>query len=190
MPLTCDPLTFDPAAVAHVFADGGVIRKNPSEIGGTWAFALVNAIGGRVAAASGHVAAAEVAPLPWVSNNLTECVALLLAFEQLPDGWAGPAYSDSLNAIKAHTRAGLGGCDLDPPEYLPGDLWRRMARCRNRLGAVTFTLLGGHPTRAELAAGVRKDGKPVSAHNVFCDREATAAGAAYLRSLDRQEATA
>lgn len=134
---------FDPAAVTAVYADGGVLNRNPSEVGGTWAFCLVNAIGGRVFGQAGHVAAEEVAPLPWVSNNLTEVVALLLALENLPDGWAGAAFSDSKNAIRAH----MAAADLDPrkPGYLPDELWGRMVAARQRLGAIRWTLLGGHP---------------------------------------------
>jgi hypothetical protein len=43
-----------------------------------------------------------------------------------------------------------------------------------RLGTVVPVLLDGHPTQAQLAAGVGKRGHPVSAHNVACDRACTA----------------
>lgn len=184
MPLTflAPAGAFDPAAVTAVYADGGVLNRNPSEVGGTWAFCLVNAIGGRLFGQAGHIAAAEVAPLPWVSNNLTEVVALLLALENLPDGWAGAAFSDSKNAIRAH----MAAADLDPrkPGYLPDELWGRMVAARQRLGAIRWTLLGGHPTKHELAAGYRaRDNKPVSPHNVWADSACQAAGATYLASL-------
>ena len=185
MPLTHTPPpgAFNQTFVTDVFADGGIIDRNPSAVGGTWAFRLVD-FGGRPAyEASGHVAAAEVTPLgpEWVSNNFTEVLALLLAFEQLPDGWTGSAYSDSKNAISAHSRAAWN--PPVKPDYLPDAIWGRMVAARERLGPVKFTLLGGHPTEAELAAGCRRDGKPVSEHNVFCDKAATAAGRAYLASI-------
>jgi ribonuclease HI len=178
MPLSLDERpAVDWPRVRAVYSDGGVVGGNPSRVGGTWAFVYATepAGGGRLFAASGHVAAAEVAPLPWVSNNLTEVVALVIALEQLPAGWAGPVYSDSLNAIRAV------GSYRDRPEYLPPAVWDRVPAARERLGILEFVLLGGHPTRAELAAGVRRDGKPVSVHNVHCDQLCTEAKRAFVR---------
>lgn len=156
-------------SVAAVYADGGVVQVNPSPHGGTWAFCYVSQIGGRVFGQAGHVTPDEV-ELPWVSNNLTEVLALLLAFEGLPKGWTGPAYSDSLNAIRAVQHAGKVTNHVDRrPTWLPDPIWRRLYCVVRQLGPIEWTLLGGHPNRKELAAGVRKDGKPVSGHNVWCD---------------------
>lgn len=116
-----------------------------------------------------------------VSNNFTEALALLLAFECLPDGWTGRVHSDSKVAIRAHMRAAEP--DMPRPDWLPRPIWDRMVAARERLAPMTFHLLGGHPSAAELAAGQRPDGKPVSEHNVFCDKAATAAGRAYLASI-------
>ncbi len=107
-----------------------------------------------------------------MGNNLAEVVALVHALEPLPAGWAGRVRTDSLNAILAWARPEF------PPKYVPADWWDRLLAARDRLGPLSWELLGGHPVRSELAAGVRRDGKPVSRWNVACDAAATHAGAA------------
>lgn len=149
--------------VEHAFADGGVVSRNPSPAGGSWAVVLV-AGGKEVFRASGGVTPVSVG-LPAVSNNLTETLALLIALECLPDGWAGRAHSDSLNALRC-----FNDPDKGKPAHLPAWLWDRRCAVLKRLGEPAYVLLGGHPNREELAAGVRKDGKPVSEWNVLCDQ--------------------
>lgn len=153
-----------PSPVTDVYADGGCVLDNPSPHGGTWAWCHV-AGGGRVAEASGAVTPEEVGT-ETVSNNATEFLALLLCLEALPNGWAGTASTDSgvtLLRFRDHTTTKMKG--------IP-DAWVvRLNAVRRRLGELNFVLLGGHPTRAELAAGVRKDGKPVSEHNVWADKQ-------------------
>ncbi|VTT98912.1 ---NA--- : : RNase_H [Gemmataceae bacterium] len=152
------------SAVVAVYADGGVVAVNPSPHGGTWAWCHVDADNQRVAHASGFVPP-EVVGLPTVSNNVTELIALVSALEALPDGWSGNVYTDSLNAlcrVRDHATQKFKAC--------PDHLKERVVKVRRRLGALTFTLLGGHPTRADLRAGHRPDGLPVSEHNVWCDK--------------------
>lgn len=158
----------------EVYADGGVARVNPSPFGGMWAWCHVrypatpggtpSPVSEVVRSASGVVRAGELMPGP-VSNNLTEFLALLLGLEALPDGWSGLVCSDSgvtLGRFERHHTAGMKG--------IPPALVGRLTAVRARLGGLTFRLLGGHPTRADLDRGRRKDGKPVSPHNVWCDR--------------------
>ncbi|MBA4187572.1 MAG: hypothetical protein C0467_06090 [Planctomycetaceae bacterium] len=150
--------------VIAVYADGGVVKVNPSPHGGTWAYCHVNAAGERVATGAGFVTPAQVG-LPTVTNNVTELLALLAALERLPDGWSGNVYSDSLNAIRrmeSPKTAKFKNC--------PDQFRERAIEVRARLGKLTFTLLGGHPNRKELAEGRRSDGMPVSQHNVWCDK--------------------
>jgi len=185
MPLTHTPPpgAFDPGAVVAIYGDGGVLGANPSPVGGVWAFCLVGADGRRLYEAAGHITSDEAKSLglQWTSNNFAEVMALLLAFEAMSGDATLRVFSDSRNAISAHQRAG----DPDPwkPPYLPQPIWGRMVAARDRLGPMKFTLLKGHPTKQDLARGQRPDGKPVSEHNVWCDKAATAAGRAYLASI-------
>lgn len=151
------------AQVESAFADGGCVLLNPSPHGGTWAWCHVNAAGERVREAGGHVTPAEIG-MGTVSNNQTEFLALLLCLEALPDGWGGKVFSDSGVTIGRFR-------DGDKTKGVPPVWVRRLASVRHRLGELEYVLLGGHPSKKELAAGVRKDGKPVSEFNVWCDRE-------------------
>ena len=145
-----------------VYADGGVIGRNPSEDGGTWATCHVDAAGQRVWTASGRIDFEDVGGL--VTNNQSEFYALLSGLEELPAGWSGKVCTDSLVTIRRFRDDGrLWGIPLP---------WRkRMALVLGRLGALEYVLLDGHPTKAQLAAGRGKRGSPVSIHNVWCDRE-------------------
>jgi hypothetical protein len=52
-----------------------------------------------------------------------------------------------------------------------------------RLGTLSYVLLDGHPTRAQLSAGVGKRGSPVSEHNVWCDEACTEVGRLLLERV-------
>lgn len=178
-------LPSDWSAVAQVYADGGVLLRNPSPDGGTFAAVWVNKIGGRVGFTTGSVTPADLGR-PWVSNNLTEVLALVAGLEPLPAGWAGEVFSDSLNAIRA-----VRDCETRPnPDWLPAGIWDRVRGVRRRLGALSFVLLGGHPSKEELAAGKRKDGKPVSVHNVHCDKLCGEVAAAMLTQKRKSDVRA
>lgn len=145
------------SCVVALYADGGVIGKNPSSIGGTWAWCGVDAEG-----RGGVVPAVEGRP---VTNNHTEQIAITLALEAMPDGWSGTVYSDSMIALG---RVFKGWATKN----LPRNISARSAAAVARMGAIEAVLLQGHPTKADLAAGIgKKRGYPVSVHNVWCDRE-------------------
>lgn len=151
--------------VAQVWVDGGVCQENPSPYGITWAAVYVNAAGEVLGEVSGHDTC-ERFGMATVENNFAETEAIACALEPLPDGWAGTIYGDNQNAIRRARRA------TDPeytswqgvPERVREALRRGMERCRP-----TFVLCSGHPTKAELAAGHSKEGRPVSVHNVRAD---------------------
>ena len=152
--------------VVSVYSDGGLIRSNPSTIGGTWSCCHVTADNERVWSKSGVIVADQADPLfAEVGNNQVEFRALLEGLEALPDGWLGTAYTDSLLTIRRFRdleRTGLVGIPID---------WRRRAAVvLGRLGRIEYVLLDGHPTKAQLAAGVGKRGNPVSEWNVWCDK--------------------
>lgn len=154
----------DFSTVQQVFTDGGLLSANPSRVGGTWAFCYVDREDRLVGGASGVVLLGETG-LSEVSNNTTELLAMLLALEQLPDGWEGDAFSDNETTRIRCTYAAT--CKMNG---VPGPWVPRFRNVVDRLGGVVFHLLGGHPTKADLIAGKRaKDGMPVSKWNVWCD---------------------
>lgn len=158
---------------AEVYADGGVVMVNPSPHGGTWAWCHV--AGERAVAEGSGAFPPSAYGMATVSNNLTEFAALLFCLEALPDGWAGRVFTDSgvtLMRFQAPDAVKMNG--------IPDDLVARLRAVRGRLGELAFVLLGGHPTRKELAAGRRKDGKPVSRWNVWCDHQCGRRGAESL----------
>lgn len=159
-----------------VYTDGGLIHANPSPIGGTWAACHVDADDQLVWSASGLILAEAGDPdLALVTNNQAEFRAMLAGLDALPDGWSGTVYADSAVTLARFSRpetAGLKGIPLD---------WRRrMALVLSRLGRLGFVLLDGHPSRAQLAAGVGKRGNPVSRWNVYVDRLCTETARGYL----------
>lgn len=150
-----------------LYADGGVINANPSPLGGTWAYCLVNGSGERVFERAG-VVTPVMAQLPAITNNLTELLALVRGLEELPYGWNGTVYSDSWVSLQ---RVFLAAKLNNVPDWLVIRLQR--VQKSGKLGNVRYTLLDGHPTRVQLAAGIGKRGNPVSIHNVWCDQACT-----------------
>lgn len=156
----------DLSTTTDLYADGGIIGRNPSISGGTWAFCAVNEKGGVIAGDSGYLTPDEIG-LPLVTNNLTECLAVLVALENMPEKWRGTLYSDSRNALVALA------CD-GRRDYLPQAIQDRFTAALDRLGIrgrdQSTKLLKGHPTKADIYRGKTISGRPVSAHNVWCDR--------------------
>ncbi len=164
--------------IVAVYCDGGVIKKNPSEIGGTWAWCGVNADGARVVEFGGVVPAPQGRK---ITNNHTEQIAICKALEWLPEGWSGTVYSDS--------QVALGRVFLNWATFnLPANIAQRCNAARLRLGKLQFRLLQGHPTKAELATGWgNKRDLPVSIHNVWCDAECGRQAKAYLEQLTNEQ---
>lgn len=157
---------------------GGLRYVNPSPFGGTWAYCHVDAANARTAEKAGLILPADVG-LPAISNNTSEFAALARCLRALPDGWSGKVYSDS--EVTLNRFFGDGGETGLPTGWLPA------ARANlKRLGALEPVLLGGHPNKAELEAGRRKDGRPVSRHNVWCDQACTAQARAYTNRFEVQ----
>ncbi len=148
--------------IVAVYADGGVILKNPSTIGGTWAFCAVDAEGNQVIEQGGVVLATATRP---ITNNQTEQMAIVKGLEAMPDGWSGTVYSDSMIALGRVFKGWRG-------KNLPSNVIERTTAAMARMGKVEYVLLQGHPTKADLERGIgAKRGFPVSKHNVWCDKE-------------------
>lgn len=161
----------------QLFCDGGVVGANPSLIGGTYAWRLV--VDDVPMAEGAHFISAADARVPAVTNNLTEMLALIKGLESLPADWRGTVLSDSQITLG---RAFLGWKWNNIP------LWahHRFQVVRARLvhfDAFDHVLLAGHPTRAQLAAGIGRHGYPVSVHNVWCDQACGKAGEDALEAM-------
>lgn len=149
-----------------LYCDGGVVAKNPSPFAGTWCWATVAPLAGVPDGEMQQSESGYVRPLSdglLVTNNQTEFVAVMMGLEALPSGWSGAVASDSGVTIGRFR-------DGNKTKGIPEEWAARAAMVVGRLGTLRWVLLGGHPTRKELDLGIRKDGKLVSRHNVFCDK--------------------
>lgn len=160
--------------IVKLYADGGVIRKNPSAIGGTWAWCGVTKDECRIIERGGFVPAPEGR---LITNNHTEFIAATLALEAMPKGWSGVLCSDSqitLGRLFEGWRIA----------NLPRNVYMRGISALRKLSDVKPLLLQGHPTKKDLARGIgAKRGYPVSEHNVWCDKECGRQAELYLRQL-------
>ncbi len=155
----------------ELYVDGGVVQVNPSPIGGTYAWLLVDD-GVRVKGCA-YFMSAETAKLPVVTNNQTEMMALIKGLSQLPNDWCGCIYSDSAITLG---RAFSGWKWKNVPEWIQNRFFAQRLRFIY-WDRITYVQLDGHPTKAQLASGIGKRGNPVSIHNVWCDEACGKAGA-------------
>jgi len=167
--------------IVSVYADGGVIGSNPSAIGGTYAYRLIEEdeeCNHYIDGAFVLTARENGGP---VTNNQTEMMAVLSALELVPDDWAGSLYSDSQVTLG---RVFMGWKWANVPQFMHAkykDLRARLTRFED----IKWFLLDGHPTKAQLQAGKGKRGGPVSEHNVWCDQACTEAGEKYLADYEQ-----
>lgn len=157
-----------------IYTDGGLIGPgNPSGIGGTWAFRLIE--GGEkeftvINQESGIILPQQV-HMAGIESNLSEFIAMLFALRSLPDGWEGDIYCDSKNTLYRFfgepqsdgSRKYFATNGILPT--LVEDMRHQVGRMKN----YNYTLLDGHPTRMQLNTGFGKRNHPVSRHNVWCD---------------------
>jgi ribonuclease HI len=149
----------------RAYCDGGILGRNPSKEGGTWALFLISKDDQTVLCkASGIVRPAELEMVD-IENNVTELIAAVEALERLPDGWRGVLFSDSQNTIRRLTgrNPSFGG--------VPAGLYIRASVQRKRFPNLRAVLLDGHPNADQLIAGIGKRGYPVSRWNYLCDQE-------------------
>lgn len=155
----------------EIYADGGVIGKNPSALGGVWAWCHV--VGGEKVRQDSGLVRPEMFQAVTVTNNLTEFLSLLYAVESLEDDWNElQICSDSsltLSRFQDPWHAGMAGIPQDLQRR--ACLWKGSTMVRELSARIGYTLLKGHPTKAELACGTAKDGRPVSHWNMWCDAE-------------------
>lgn len=178
----------------RLFADGGCLWDgngvgSRSTIGGTYSWVIVEEDDRIVCEKSGVIEASVLGysageQLPTVTNNVSELYSLAFGILNVEEGVDVHVYSDSQCALgrifRQHTLNGV------PP-------WLIRLTCNARdhimkLGRTPYTMLAGHPTKAELVLGrsierkgkdgkiYREGGLPVSKWNKVCDEEAKKAG--------------
>ena len=145
-----------------VYTDGGVIGRNPSEVGGTWAYAVVGADDKCITNDSGIVTPAEF-QIEAISNNFTELYAVVIALTRHQDA-VGTLCTDSYV-----TQCRL--VNAKPSfEGIPKDVQDTVQEIRGRIrGKWRVILLDGHPNAEQLKTGIGKRGNPCSKWNVLCD---------------------
>lgn len=155
----------------RIYTDGGVMGRNPSPLGGMWAFCAVD-IRDVLIHGDGHVITPAEVELDYVENNVSELFAVVKALEWAPVGPAFTIWTDSLNTLRRvidPINARMNGvCD---------SLHQRLIAAVQRHGGtlphqrLDVRLCAGHPTKAELDAGRKaKNNLPVSQWNVWCDK--------------------
>lgn len=160
-----------------LYTDGGCIGANPSPLGGTFAWCLVDSdIDQIIRSASGIILPADYDGQP-ISNNVAELRAAVEGIEAMPEGWTGTIHSDS--------QITLGRLFENwSTKGIPDALWSRLYHVKNgRIygGSIKWVLLQGHPTRADLGCGVgAKRHLPVSKWNQWADRECQRLAREYL----------
>ena len=150
-----------------LFTDGGVVGKNPSDIGGTWAWVLVDDANEIVAHESGTI----IADGHTVTNNQMELYAILQGLTDVYDRGKAKqlkrVYSDSKVSLGRLTK----GWSLN---NISAKMVRMLDEVKKNyvfssIGGVTTVLLDGHPTKEQLVTGFGKRLHPVSKWNVLCD---------------------
>lgn len=157
-----------------LYVDGGVIGRNPSSIGGTFAWRMVN--DGEPGIMGSDTIPAQIMPNREVTNNQTEMLAMIEGLRRLPADWIGTVYSDSAVTL-GRTFGNFRWKNI--PEWMRVEFHAQKARLVN-WGMIQHVQLDGHPTKAQLASGIGKGGNPVSIHNVWCDEACTSAGKLFL----------
>lgn len=168
--------------ITDLYCDGGVMGRNPSPLGGTWAWCKV-ADDVRMDSHCG-VVFPEPLGLSAISSCLAEFYAALMGLLSLPPGWAGRINTDSQVTLY---RLEKRGPDRKAVRMagIPDPLIARLDQAKAALGPYSLRLLGGHPTKANLAAGRTARGLPCSEHNVFCDRLCAERSAWYRQQVCR-----
>lgn len=149
----------------ELFTDGGVCGPNPSVIGGTWAWVLVDGDTDEIMDHDSGFISPEDFDVPAITNNLSELFAALRGVEALPVGFNGRLYTDSIITLYRFTDG--NGFNGVPPWLKERVLTAR----KNAKWQYDAILVGGHPTRHELRLGRRRDGKKVSKWNVWVDKK-------------------
>ena len=160
-----------------LFTDGGVIKRNPSPYGGTYAWILVED-GEEVDNCYGTIFPKKMDSI-FVTNNQTELYAVIQGLKSLYDDEIADICSDSNVTLGRLFR---GSPFNNIPQWMQKELARERSRLKN-FNKFTYTLIGGHPTQRELEEGINEKGHPTSKWNVWCDEKCNEESMKYLESL-------
>lgn len=153
----------NPKVMTNLYTDGGLVLRNPSTIGGAWAYVITDQNDEEMLRASGAIKPMDIG-MEAVTNQYVELLAVYIGMQQLPDGFAGKILLDSDVTRYRLDRAKRGRFRGIPAEF-EAKILAQMAR----MGDYKLILLQSHPKLAELEAGISTTGRPVSKHNKACD---------------------
>jgi ribonuclease HI len=141
----------------RLYTDGGLLSKNPSDKGGTWAWVCVDEEDNVLAKESGIVLPHHI-DRERVTNNQSELTAIYRGLRSLPNGWQGQLWSDSRIALQW-----IGGTPgrtwTSVPRRLSNLVIHELHRNRTTGGRIEFMHLDGH-----------REGSEFHKFNVMCDR--------------------
>lgn len=160
----------------ELYADGGVIKKNPSPIGGTWAWVLVE--NDKILDRGCGIFVPEQNGL-FVTNNQTELEAIIRGLGSLYDDELAKVFSDSEVTLG---RVFRGSTFNNIPKEMKKRLDFEKKRLK-RFSEFPYELLHGHPTKKQLENGFGKNGHPTSKWNVLCDEMCRQVGEEYYKEF-------
>lgn len=155
-----------------LYTDGGLCGKNPSTVGGTWAWIAVD--GDHVWASDSDVVTPADLEVDFITNNLVELLAVVLALEAIPDDeiFDGTIFTDSdVTLARIRGSRKYKGIPFHLKQRARYQFWRH----REAKGV----LVAGHPTQSDLARGFTTEGVPVSKWNVWVDQRCRALSLKY-----------
>lgn len=164
-----------------LWTDGGVIQRNPSPFGGTFAWVRTEN-GVEVACAAGLLLPADI-KMPVVTNNNSELYALIDGIVCLPENWHGTVYTDSqiaLNWVKYKKQSNA------IPAWLREAMQLVLSDAEQKGVHLEYQHIKGHPTEEELAD---ETANGVSHYNVRCDALCTAQAAGFARTHNLKHKT-
>lgn len=173
--------------ISKAFCDGGVVLRNPSLLGGTWA-CVVSFDSGRDHERSG-VVLPEDYQVESITNNFTELLAAIKALE-LVLAFYGEAESP-LRPLTLFTDSQVTQRRLLNPKAkfagIPPKMRKRVHSLVGELhGRLQVELLDGHPTKLHLLRGTGKRGHPVHHLQARCDELCGIESKNFLRTLGQR----
>ncbi len=161
--------------ITAIYTDGGCAKKNPSPYGISWAFLAVDENNTVLHEDSGNISTENCKGYK-ASNNLAEMVAAIKGLEYVIS-----TFKETYMPLTGTKITLLSDSELTlnrifkrySTDKLPNNVVQRLgtAIAKFRVAGIVLngSLVGGHPTKKELKAGVDKRGLPVSEHNVRVD---------------------
>ena len=159
-------------SIGNIYCDGGVIKKNPSSIGGTWAWCLVK--DEVILKWNAGVVTPDDIGMDSVTNNFTELLAAVNSLAYIlgayPD-WEGKFCTDSLITLNRLT---CSKSFNNVPKWLVD---KTLQLRSNRKWKAS--LVKGHANKKEIESGW-SGRHPTSKWNSWCDEKCSELAKLYL----------